>query len=249
MRRYFARYEPAQSQLNAIIKSLETGQDELRKDNAGIDTEKANMWKLVTKLSEYNELASALDVAVQHRIDELQVGGRPEEADTLRTDALLPIRQRRQDFFTQMAVAVQGSLALDLIRQNNVELIKGVDRASTTTIAALRTAVTVSEALSRQKLVLEQIAALNETTTTLVERQSEQMETLAGVAGNDDASATVDVTELQAAFDDVFATMDALDIFRAQATESMTQTVAALQGQLERAKPYLDRTRHSEPVR
>ena len=33
---YFARYESAQSQLDAIIKSLASGQDELRKDNAAI---------------------------------------------------------------------------------------------------------------------------------------------------------------------------------------------------------------------
>ena len=50
---------------------------------------------------------------------------------------------------TQMAVAVQGYMALDLIRRNNLELIRGVDRAQTTTIAALRTAVMVSQALSR----------------------------------------------------------------------------------------------------
>src|SRR6478672_11484246 len=33
IQRYFAKYESAQSHLNAIIKSLESGQDELRKDN------------------------------------------------------------------------------------------------------------------------------------------------------------------------------------------------------------------------
>ncbi len=44
---------------------------------------------------------------------------------------------------TQLAVAVQGYMALDLIRRNNLELIRGVDRAQTTTVAALRTAVIV----------------------------------------------------------------------------------------------------------
>ena len=71
------------------------------------------------------------------------------------------MRQKRQDLLTQLAVSVQGYLALDLIRRNNVELIKGVDRATTTTISALRTAVIVAQALSDQKLVLDQITALN----------------------------------------------------------------------------------------
>jgi uncharacterized protein YaaN involved in tellurite resistance len=149
VQRYFARYESAQTQLNAIIKSLQSGQDELRKDNASIDTEKANMWATMGKLSEYNELAAALDAAVEDKIAQLQAAGDSKKADALKADALFPIRQRRQDIMTQMAVAVQGYMALDLVRKNNIELIKGVDRAQTTTIAALRTAIIVSQALSR----------------------------------------------------------------------------------------------------
>ena len=52
--------------------------------------------------------------------------------------------------------------------------------------------------------------------------------------------------KLQAAFDNVFQTMDAIDTFRAQAVDSMAQTVTALEGQIERAKPYLERTRRGE---
>jgi uncharacterized protein YaaN involved in tellurite resistance len=44
LQKYFQKYESAQTQLNAIIKSLESGQDDLRKDNAAIETEKTNMW-------------------------------------------------------------------------------------------------------------------------------------------------------------------------------------------------------------
>jgi uncharacterized protein YaaN involved in tellurite resistance len=246
VQRYFAKYESAQTHLNAIIKSLESGQDELRKDNASIDTEKANMWATMGKLSEYNELAAALDAAVEEKIAQLQAAGQTKQADTLKADALFPIRQRRQDIMTQMAVAVQGYMALDLVRKNNIELIKGVDRAQTTTIAALRTAIIVSQALSRQKLVLEQITALNATTSDLIERTSEQLRLQGGQINQQAASSTIEVAKLQAAFDNVFATMDALDTFRAQATDSMAATVDALQGQIERAKPYLERTRRAE---
>ena len=188
VQRYFAKYESAQTQLNAIIKSLESGQDELRKDNASIDTEKANMWATMGKLSEYNELAGALDAAVEEKIAQLQAAGQTKQADALKADALFPIRQRRQDIMTQMAVAVQGYMALDLVRKNNIELIKGVDRAQTTTIAALRTAIIVSQALSRQKLVLEQITALNATTSDLIERTSEQLRIQGGQINQQAAS-------------------------------------------------------------
>jgi uncharacterized protein YaaN involved in tellurite resistance len=246
VQRYFAKYESAQSHLNAIIKSLDSGQDELRKDNASIETEKANMWTAMGKLSEYNQLAAALDAAIEEKVAELQAAGKTDEANTLRSDALFAIRQRHQDILTQMAVAVQGYMALDLVRKNNIELIKGVDRAQTTTVAALRTAVIVSQALSRQQLVLNQINALNTTTSNLIESTSQQLKVQGAAINQQAASSTIDVEKLQAAFNNVFETMDAIDTFRAQAVDSMAQTVTALEGQIERAKPYLARARRGD---
>jgi uncharacterized protein YaaN involved in tellurite resistance len=246
IQRYFAKYESAQTHLNAIIKSLDSGQDDLRKDNAAIETEKANMWTLMGKLSEYNQLASALDEAITQKVAELEAAGKTDDANTLKSDALFAIRQRRQDIMTQMAVSVQGYMALDLVRKNNVELIKGVDRAQTTTVAALRTAVIVSQALARQKLVLDQITALNTTTSNLIESTSNQLRIQGAEINQQASSSTIEIAKLQAAFDNVFQTMDALDTFRAQAVDSMAQTVTALEGQIERAKPYLERTRRGE---
>lgn len=243
---YFARYQSAQSHIDAIIKALASGQDELRKDNAAIETEKTNLWTSMGKLAEYNTLAAALDTEIEGKVAQLEAAGRQEDADALRSDALFPVRQRRQDFMTQMAVSVQGYMALDLVRRNNLELIKGVDRAQTTTIAALRTAVIVSQALSRQKLVLDQITALNTVTSNLIESTSVQLRQQGAAINQQAAESTVDVAKLQAAFDNVFATMDALDTFRAQSVDAMAQTVTALEGQIERAQPYLERTRARE---
>src|SRR5206468_522034 len=162
-----------------------------------------NMWALMGKLGEYNELAQALDAAIEGKVAELDSAGRGEEANALRSDALFPVRQRRQDLMTQLTVAVQGYLALDLVRRNNVELIKGVDRAQTTTVAALRTAVIVSQALNRQKLVLDQITALNATTSDLIESTSQQLRVQGAAINQQAASSTIDIQKLQAAFENV----------------------------------------------
>ncbi|GAB16490.1 putative toxic anion resistance protein [Gordonia effusa NBRC 100432] len=239
--RYFAKYQASQTHLNAIIKALDSGQDELRKDNAAIETEKSNMWTLMGKLAEYNELAGALDEAVTAKVAQLEAAGRADDANTLKSDALFAIRQRRQDLMTQMTVNVQGYMALDLVRKNNLELIKGVDRAQTTTITALRTAVIVSQALARQKLVLDQINALNTTTSNLIEQTSNQLRIQGSEINQQAAGAMIDVEKLQIAFNNVFQAMDAVDTFRAQAVDSMSQTVTALEGQIEQAKPYLAR--------
>ena len=108
-------------------------------------------------------LAEHLDAALEAKIAEIEATD-PDKAKALREDVLFYVRQKHQDLLTQLAVSVQGYLALDLVRKNNIELIKGVDRATTTTVSALRTAVIVAQALANQRLVLDQITALNTTT-------------------------------------------------------------------------------------
>ncbi|MDQ2851205.1 MAG: toxic anion resistance protein [Actinomycetota bacterium] len=243
---YFAKYQTAQAHIDAIIRSLASGQDELRKDNASIEMERGNMWQAMQKLGEYNQLATALDGAIEQKIAELQVQGNTEDADIMKSDVLFAVRQRRQDIMTQMAVSVQGYLALDLVRKNNQELIRGVDRAQTTTVAALRTAIIVSQALAQQKLVLDQITSLNSTTSNLIESTSLQLKQQGAEINQQAASSGIEIDKLQAAFDNVFQTMDAIDTFRSQASANMATTITALQGQVERAKPYLERSMRSQ---
>jgi uncharacterized protein YaaN involved in tellurite resistance len=242
---YFQRYQSAQKQLDGIIRALDSGQDELRKDNAAIEQEKANLWAAMGKLTEYATLSKALDGAVSAKVEQVRLTD-PTAADALTSDALFPIRQRQQDLLTQLAVSVQGYLALDLVRKNNIELIKGVDRAQTTTVAALRTAVIVAQALSNQKLVLDQINALNATTNNMITSTSELLRQQSGQLQEQASSSTVSVQALQTAFDNIFATMDAIDTYKVKAVESMATTVAALETQVGRSKSYLERARANE---
>ena len=129
---------------------------------------------------------------------------------------LFYVRQKHQDLLTQLAVSIQSYLAIDIIIKNNIELIKGVDRASTTTISALRTAVIVAQALGNQKLVLDQITALNTTTSDLIQRTSEMLRDNSAAIQQQAASATIGLPQLQAAFANIYATMDSIDTFKLQ---------------------------------
>ncbi|WP_460455290.1 toxic anion resistance protein, partial [Arthrobacter monumenti] len=144
IQRYFMKYESAQQQLDAITKALKGGQDELRQDNAAIQTERDSLWAAMGQLANYAVLASHLGDGLEQRITDLRNQGKPDDATTLEADALFYVRQRHQDLMTQMAVSIQGYLALDVVKKNNSELIKGVDRALDTTLAALRVAVVVA---------------------------------------------------------------------------------------------------------
>jgi uncharacterized protein YaaN involved in tellurite resistance len=239
---YFRRYQSSQSHINAIIVSLYDGQDELRRDNASIEQEKHNLWAIMGKLRQYDYLAEQLDRALGQRIAEIEATD-AERANMLKQDLLFPVRQKRQDLLTQLAVSVQGYLALDLIRRNNVELIKGVDRATTTTVSALRTAVIVAQALANQKLVLDQISALNETTGALIESTTDMLHQQTTKVSEQASSATVDVARLQKAFANIYATMDEIDSFKIKALDNMEQTINALNTEIDKSRAYVERMR------
>jgi uncharacterized protein YaaN involved in tellurite resistance len=241
VRGYFDKYKDAQSHIDGIITALREGKDELAKDNAAIEQERVNLWAQVGRLREYSYMAERLDAALEARIGDVEKT-EAEKAKVLRSDVLFAVRQRHQDLLTQLAVDEQGYLALGLIRQNNLELMKGVDRATTTTVAALRTAVIVAQALTNQRLVLDQIRAVNETTSNLIESTSALLREQTAQVHEQAASASVDVERLQVAFDNVFTTLDAIDGFKAQALDSMKVTVTELRTQVGRAQSYLDRS-------
>ncbi|MGC0272600.1 toxic anion resistance protein [Pseudactinotalea sp. Z1739] len=242
IQRYFQKYESAQDQLDAITKALKGGQDELRLDNAAIQTERDALWSSLGQLANYAVLARHLGDGLEQRIAAARNEGKADDATTLEADALFYVRQRHQDLMTQMAVAAQGYLALDVVRKNNVELIKGVDRALDTTLAALRVAVIVSQALAQQKIVLAQIEALNTTTSDMILSTSELLRSQGAGIQQQASQATIDPEKLQQAFDNVFQALDEIDNYKAEAARSMKQTVDVLEGQVTRARLQLERS-------
>jgi uncharacterized protein YaaN involved in tellurite resistance len=240
MRDYFDGYKSAQGHINSILGSLASGKDVLIKDNAAIDVERQNMWAAMGRLEQMIHISKTLDARLEAKALELDSTD-PAKAKAIRESALFYIRQRTQDLLTQMAVTVQGYLALDLVKKNNVELVKGVDRASTTTVAALRTAVTVAQALVGQKLVLEQITALNTTTANMIDSTGEMLKNQTAAIHEQAASSTIPIATLQRAFQNIYDTMDSIDSFKAKALENMKTTVSTLSNEVEKSKGYIAR--------
>jgi uncharacterized protein YaaN involved in tellurite resistance len=238
--RYFDKYRSSQTHISKILSSLGNGKDELLMDNAAIDTERANLWKTMHKLEQMVHISKTLDQRLEDKANELDATD-PAKSKAIRETALFYTRQRTTDLLTQMAVTVQGYLALDLVKKNNVELVKGVDRASTTTVAALRTAVTVAQAMSNQKLVLEQIGALNTTTAGMIDSTGEMLRTQSGAIHEQAASSTIPLETLQRAFQNIYDTMDQIDQFKLQALTNMKQTVDTLGSEVEKSRGYIAR--------
>ncbi|MBN9504694.1 MAG: toxic anion resistance protein [Altererythrobacter sp.] len=240
LKRYFDSYTSAQGHIQAILARLASGKDELLMDNAAIDVERQKLWEAMGKLEQMVHIARTLDQRLEEEADNLDATD-PAKAKAIRESALFYVRQRTQDLLTQTAVSVQGYLALDLVKKNNVELVKGVDRASTTTVGALRTAVTVAQAMTNQRLVLQQITSLNETTAGIIDSTGKLLRDNTAKIHEQAAASTIPLETLQRAFQNIYDTMDEVDNFKVKALASMKQTVEVLTDEVEKSKGYIAR--------
>ncbi len=239
---YFRKYQSSQSHLDGILHALQSGQDELTKDNIALNLEKRALWESMGRLNQYVYVAERLDTRIAAQVATLDTTD-PERAKALREDVLFYVRQKHQDLLTQLAVSIQNYLAIDIIIKNNIELIKGVDRATTTTVSALRTAVIVAQALNNQQLVLDQITALNTTTSGLIERTSELLKQNSARIQEQSASSTLSIESLQKAFANIYETMDAIDQFKVRALDNMAASIGTLETEVAKSRSYLDRVK------
>jgi uncharacterized protein YaaN involved in tellurite resistance len=239
---YMQEFKSSQSQLNDIIKSLYNGRDELIQDNAIIEVERENMLKLMERLEQYAYIMKKLDQRIEEKLPEVEAEDRLRASD-IRQEVLFPMRQKSMDLYQHLAVCMQGYMSLQVIKQNNQQLILGVNRATKTTMAALRTAVIVSEALGTQKLVLDQIESVNDTTNRLIEQNANLLKTQGVAIQKQATSASVSPEVLEKSFQQIFQAMDAIDKFREEALPNMKKTVESLEKSVSNAKEYLQQNR------
>lgn len=244
---YFKQYESADSQLQKILENLDAGKDGLQRDNAVISSQQVQLWKDLQTLKQADTLLSKIDEKVGDRIQDAKNTGDLELAGELEKDVLFRVRQRRMDVKTQAAVTIQAYMSMNVIKNNNEELIKGIDRSKTTTMVALRVAVIVASALDDQKLVLDTLDAVDKTTNKLIDYNSKMLESNTLRIQQRAVQSGVKPETLQRAFDSLTKTMDSIDAFHVEANKSFEQTIATLDEQQKKIEPYLERA-HKQAI-
>ncbi|MDI5978613.1 toxic anion resistance protein [Amycolatopsis magusensis] len=242
------RYRAANEPVNALVLDLRARQDVLRRDNAVLQGERERLWQTMGKLAEAAAFAEAVDAAIDRQAGIFDLTDLAH-ANALRADVLHPIRQRHQDLLTQLAVSAQGYLALDLLRRTNDELIRGVERAVSTTVSALRVALLVSAALAGQRDMLDEVDAVRATTDGLIRANSELLAMQSEEVRQASSDPAVGVETLRLSFDRIYASIDAIDTFKADAVRTMASTVESLSGEIRRAEDYLRRSHEAAPDR
>ena len=89
---------------------------------------------------------------------------------------------------------------------------------------------------------LDQITALNKTTSSLIESTSEMLKRQSGEIHEQATSSTIELDKLQNAFNNVYETMDMISNYKVEALENMKQTVNTLTSEVDKAQKYLDKS-------
>ena len=226
VRRYFERYKSADSEIADIVKSLDRGRTTLKQDNVTLELEEGTMRDLTKQLNQKLEMAIDLDAYLTSKIEEIRASGTDDErVKFLEEEVVFPLRQKIMDFQQLLVVNQQGIVAMDVVRRNNLELIRAVDRAEHVTVASLRTAVTVAGALYNQKIVLDKIQALNNTTNNMITATSRMLKEQGVAVQRQATEASVSPETLKQAFADALSALEDISVYKQRALPQMQQTI------------------------
>ncbi len=226
VRMYFEKFKTADAEIATIVNSLTKGKKNLENDNVTLELEEKSLREITKKMQQNIELGSKLDACLSSGIEQARIEGKDEEKIRfIEEEILYPLRQRIEDFQQIQVVSQQGIIAMEVLRRNNKELIRSVDRANNVTVTALRTAVTVAGALYNQKIVLEKVDALNKTTNQMIESTAKMLRQQ-GVAIHEQASeSTLNVEVLKSAFEETLNALDDISNYKREALPRMAQTI------------------------
>ena len=241
-RRYFERYKTADAEIAEIVASLEKGKKILQDDNVTLEIEETEMRQMTKKMQNNIELGMKLDASIEQAVEEAKISGEdPEKIKFVEEEILFPLRQRIEDFQQIQVVDQQGIVAMEIIRRNNRELIRSVDRAENVTVTALRTAVTVAGALYNQKIVLEKVNALNDTTNRMIAATSHMLRDQGAEIQRQASEAAVSPETLTASFEETMAALDDLSKYRQEALPRMKQTIESFRALAEHGEAEIQK--------
>ncbi|HOI69721.1 MAG TPA: toxic anion resistance protein [Methanothrix sp.] len=226
VRAYFARYQKADSAIADIIASLERGKAILRNDNTTLEIEQQALRSLTKKLLKEIQLGILMDRSIEMQIEAARARNEdPEKVRFVTEEILFPLRQRIMDMQQMVVVNQQGVMAMEVVIRNNKELMRGVERAKTVTISALRTSVTVAGALYHQKVVLKKIELLNETTNDIIRSTSQMLKDQGAEIHMRSMEANISVEGMKAAFADAMEALESISNYKQEALPKMRDVI------------------------
>ena len=116
-----------------------------------------------------------------------------------------------------------------------------MDRAKSVTVSALRTAVTVAGALYNQKLVLEKVTLLNQSTNEMIAATSNMLKTQGVEIQKQSSEAMISTDTLKQSFADTLEALQNISEYRREALPRMQSTIEEFRKLAEEGQRQLDK--------
>jgi len=242
---YFRKYESAGTQLQKSMNQIYAARDDMQRDEVEIESLRAKLWEAMQKLKAAIEFATQLDTKIATKVDSLKATD-PERAKAIEQEVLFYARQNLQDMLTQQAVCVNGYLALDVLKRTAREMQNGCTRVATTGMSALAVAQTVARATGNQIQVMEMLKGVSSTIESLIAESGRQLNTHVEKTAEFSTNPLLGIEKIKEMFDQTYKAMDTMDGFRSKAIEAMGKNNQIMQGEIERARTYMDRVRQQQ---
>jgi uncharacterized protein YaaN involved in tellurite resistance len=174
------------------------------------------------------ELGKQMDASIEAQIRNAEIQGVEQaKIDYVKEEILFPLRQRIMDMQQMIVVNQQGIVSLNVVRRNNKELIRGINRAETVTVTALRTGVMVASALYNQKIAMDKIKALNATTEDIISSTSQILKQQGQEIQKSSTETMISPEVLKQSFNDALVAIQDVSTFKQEALPKMQETINA----------------------
>jgi len=243
VRKYFERYKTADAEIGDIVQSLERGKATLKNDNVTLELEEDTMRDLTKQLNQQIEMATDLDSYLTTAVEKARAEGTtdPERIKFVEEEVIFPLRQKILDFQQLQTVNQQGIVSMNIIRRNNLELMRAVDRAESVTVSALRVAATVAGALYNQRIALEKVTTLNAATNEMITSTARMLKEQGTEIQKQATEANISTDTLKESFANTIQALEDISNYKQQALPRIKQTIAEFQAIADEGQKHIDR--------
>lgn len=240
LKAYLRKFQSAEHHLGDILNDLRRAQDESQRDLLEIDAVEQKLVAQMKTLQEAIVFAEELDRQLADKVGQLKVSD-PMRAKALEQEVLFYVRQNLGDMLGTKALAVNGYLAMGILRQTGRNVVIGCDRVATNGMMALTIAQTVAIATANQVKTLEMLDGIKGQIESLTVQTSEMLGSHVNRVAEFSKNPLLGVETLRLAFDNTFKAIDAMDSFRSEAIGTMGQNIAEMKKLVLQGEGYMNR--------
>ncbi|MDR3240404.1 MAG: toxic anion resistance protein [Clostridiales bacterium] len=226
LRQYFQRYERSDKIIQQILQNLESGERTLREDNKTLEISMMTLHEKTKQLETDAVMVNQFNEELEAAVSRAKMEGYPEQQiKFVEEEILFTVKQKQMELNERIIVNQQSIIAMELVRRNNKELIRGAEKAKFTTLTALKTAVMVASALADQKIVLNAVNAINQTTSDIILANSRLIKEQGTAIQKQAVQSSLNMENLKEAMGNLFSALDDISRFKQEALPAMTRAV------------------------